>query len=148
MAAGGGEIRADDQQLGSRDLAGSQLIAQLVDEMLRRVQVLDGGDAEGKHALAEDLRDLLAQENIAFLLVMAAESPLDMEVRVDEPRHEGVPAPVDGGRSGIVDRLAADLLDDSILYQDVLMEQLAAVADDDMDVFDQIPVRRFPFRPA
>ena len=47
------KVRSDDQQLRPGDPAGSQLIAQFVNEMLRRVQILDGGNAIGQHAFAE-----------------------------------------------------------------------------------------------
>ena len=71
-----------------------------------------------------------------------------MEMGVDQPWHEGVPASVNGNRSGVLDRIVADFLNDAVSYQDILMGELAAVADDDMNVFDQVSVRHSLFGPT
>ena len=141
MPAGSREVGTDDQQFGACELSRFQLIAQLVDKMLRRIQILDRCDAVGQHSLAEYLRDLLPKETVALFLVMAAESTLYMNMRVNQSGHKGKTGPVDHGRGDVLDRFAADRPDRAVFYEDVLVKQLAAVAYDDMDVPDQIPVR-------
>ena len=138
MTVGSGEVRADDQQLGAFDFARTELLAQLVDEVLRRVKILDRRDTVGENALLEDLRHLFVEERVAFLLVAAVEAALNMNVAVDKSRHQGFACAVDNLHVFLFNRDIRDFLDLTALDIDVLMRSLVAVADDDMNVLDDI----------
>ena len=146
MPARGRKVRADDQQFGPCDLARFQLIAQLVDKMLWRIQILDGGDAVWQHTFAEDLRDPFAHESIALFFVTAAESSLDMNVGVNQPRHERKTGPVNYRCYSVFYRVTADPFNDPSTNEDVLMKEFTAIADNNMNVPNQKSVRLFHLR--
>ena len=106
--------------------------------MLRRVEVFDGRDTVGKHALGKYTRHFFIEKDVAFLLAMAFEAALDMDVAVDQTGHECLALAVDDLHTLLFDRLIGELRDLSVLDIDVLMLFLGTVADDDMDVIDEI----------
>ena len=138
MTVGRGEVRTDDKQLGTGDLARSQLVAELIDKMLRRVKVFDGRDTVGKHALGKNTRHFFVEENVAFLLAMTFEAALDMNVAVDKTGHQCFVLAVDDLHILLFNRLIGKLHDLAVLDINVLMLFLGTVADDDMDVIDEI----------
>ena len=88
MTVGRREVRPDQQQLGARDFTGGELLAKLVDEMLRRVKILDRCDPVGQDLVAEDLRKRLVEKTVALLFAAVVQAALDMDMAVDQAGHQ------------------------------------------------------------
>ncbi len=114
--------------------------------MLRSIQVLDRRYAVGQNAFTEYLRYPVAQKYIALRFTVAAETALDMNVSVDQPGHKRISAAVNNGHSRVFNGSTADFLNDLIFYKNILMKQFVAVADNDMDIPDQISRSLFLLR--
>ena len=106
--------------------------------MLRRVKVFDGRDTVGKYALGKNTRHFFVEENVAFLLAMTFEAALYVNVAVDKTGHQCFVLAVDDLHILFFDRLIGKLHDLAVLDINVLMLFLGTVADDDMDVIDEI----------
>ena len=138
MTLGCGKVRTDDQKLGTGDLARSQLVAELTDKMLRRIKVFDGRDTVGEYVFGKNTRHFFVEENVAFLLAMTFEAALDMNVAVDKTGHQCFVLAVDDLHILLFNRLIKKLHDLAAFDIDVLMLFLGTVADDDMDIIDEI----------